>query len=160
MGIEKANIPEGKPKSGRPWKVKQKTLSSAQHRQGIVSHLSRTFEEKEKLRIDKERTLSLEREMKDEKKQKIREEKERREAQQKRRMENEFKNSVYQTLRPDKLKGMSKKQLRSVKKTAMNKNGQVELVDPFSGKGSSVGRGKGKNPPERKGKSHFTRGRR
>ena len=137
MVAEKPVIPEGRPKSGRVWKVKQKTRASAQNRRGVVAHMSRTFEEKERLRTEKDRVLSLERELKAEKKQKVLEEKERREAQQKRRMENEYKNSVYQTLRPEKLKGMSKKQLRMVKKTAMNKNGQIELVDPFSGKSAS-----------------------
>jgi hypothetical protein len=34
-------------------------------------------------------------------------------------------------LKPEKLKGMSKKQLRSVRKTAVNKFGQVELVNPW-----------------------------
>jgi rRNA-processing protein CGR1 len=133
----KAEIPEGRPKSGRVWKTKQKTRTSAQNRRGVVAHMAKTFEEKERLRTEKERVLSLERELKEEKRQKLVEEKARREAQQKRRMENEYKNSVYQTLKPEKLKGMSKKQLRMVKKTAMNKNGQIELVDPFSGKSGS-----------------------
>ena len=34
-------------------------------------------------------------------------------------------------IKPDKLKKMNKKQLRMVKKTAMNKNGQIELVNPY-----------------------------
>jgi hypothetical protein len=133
MGVEKM-IPEGRPKSGRTWKVKQKTRASTQNRQGVVAHMAKTFEEKERLRMEKERMLSYERELKEEKKQKIADEKTRRDEQQKRRMENEYKTSVYQTLRPEKLKGMSKKQLRMVKKTAMNKNGQVELVELYAGK--------------------------
>ena len=124
-------IPQGRPKSGRIWKLKQTMRFSSQQRQGVVSHLNNTFVEKERLRENRDRMLSLEREMKEAKKQEMREEKERREAQKKRRMENEYKNSVYQSLNPEKLKGMSKKQLRSVKKTAMNKNGQIELVNLF-----------------------------
>lgn len=46
-------------------------------------------------------------------------------------MANEYKNSVYQELKHETLKGMSKKQLRMVKKTAINKNGQVELVSLY-----------------------------
>ena len=46
-------------------------------------------------------------------------------------MANEYKNSVYQELKHETLKGMSKKQLRLVRKTAMNKNGQVELVNLY-----------------------------
>ena len=126
------HIPEGRPKSGRHWKLKQTTRFSFQQRQGVVSHLNKSFEEKELIREKKERMLALEREMKEDNKRKAIEEKQRREDQQKRRMENEYKNSVYQTLRPEKLKGMSKKQLRMVRKTAMNKNGQLELVNPWN----------------------------
>ena len=36
-------------------------------------------------------------------------------------------------LNPEKLKGMSKKQLRSVRKTSVNQFGQVELVSPYGG---------------------------
>ena len=125
-------IPEGRPKSGRTWKLKQTSRFSFQQRQGVVSHLNKSFEEKELIRAKKDRMLALEREMKEDNKRKAIEEKQRREDQQKRRMENEYKNSVYQTLRPEKLKGMSKKQLRMVRKTAMNKNGQLELVNPWN----------------------------
>jgi hypothetical protein len=125
-------IPDGRPKSGRHWKPKQTTRFSYQQRQGVVSHLNKSFEEKELIRVKRDRTLVLEREMRENNRQKAIEEKQRREDQQKRRMENEYKNSVYQTLRPEKLKGISKKQLRMVRKTAMNKNGQLELVNPWN----------------------------
>eukprot|EP01035_Chromulina_nebulosa_P016916 gene16916-22407_t len=46
-------------------------------------------------------------------------------------MANEYKNSLYQVINPSKLKTMSKKQLRLIKKTSVNKNGQVELVNPW-----------------------------
>ena len=127
-----SQIPEGRPKSGRLWKQKQTTRFSFQQRQGVVGHLNKSFEEKELIREKKDRMLALEREMKEDNKRKAIEEKQRREDQQKRRMANEYKNSVYQTLRPEKLKGMSKKQLRMVRKTAMNKNGQLELVNPWN----------------------------
>ena len=39
-------------------------------------------------------------------------------------------------LKPEKLKGMSKKQLRNVKKTTVNKFGQVELANLY-GDGSA-----------------------
>jgi phage-related minor tail protein len=93
-------IPEGRPKSGRFWKPKQKVRSSFQQKNGVLSHLRKTFEEKEALREKKERLLALERAMVEEKKQKKRDERERREERQKRRMANEYKNSVYQVVRP------------------------------------------------------------
>ena len=125
------SIPDGKPKSGRVWKIKQKFRSSVQQRSGVLSHLNKSFEEKQAIRAKKASILQLEREMKDEKKQKLLDAKIRREEQQKRRMANEYKNSVYQELKHETLKGMSKKQLRMVKKTAINKNGQVELVSLY-----------------------------
>lgn len=43
-------------------------------------------------------------------------------------------NSVSSVLQinPAKMKGMSKKQLRSIKKTSVNKFGQVQLVDVYN----------------------------
>lgn len=148
-----STIPEGRPKSGRVWKVKQKTRFSLQQRSGFLDNLNKSWEEKELIRKKKQQVLQLERDMKEEKRLKKIAERERREAQQKRRMENEYKNSVYQTvsigiqfliviltynyciqIKPEKLKGMSKKQLRTIRKTAMNKNGQIELVNPWERK--------------------------
>lgn len=68
-----------------------------------------------------------------EKKRKIAEEKEKALERKKRRAENEQKTVTYTALRPDKIKTMSKKQLRSVRKTSMNQEtGQIELVSPWS----------------------------
>eukprot|EP00128_Syssomonas_multiformis_P011505 Colp12_sorted_trinity150504_noHs@25236 len=126
-------IPDGLAKSGRVWKVKQNARSSAQLQKGVLSHLAKSFEQKEAERQAKKNVKELEREMIEEKKARILAEKTRREEQQKRRQENEYKNAVTQQLNPEKLKGMSKKQLRSVRKTSVNQFGQVELVNPYSG---------------------------
>jgi len=67
----KESVPEGKPKSGRVWKVKQTFRSSVQHRSGVLSHLNKTFEEREAIRAKKNSVLELEREMKEEKKQQL-----------------------------------------------------------------------------------------
>jgi len=136
-------IPEGKPKSGRVWKTKQQARFSTMTRTGMMSFLSTSHEQKQALRSAHQNMKDLEREMKEEKKNKLAEEKRRREEQQKRRMANEYKNSVYQVIKPETMKGMSKKQLRMVRKTAMNKNGQVELVNAW---------GSGAPPAGKKGK--------
>jgi hypothetical protein len=77
---------------------------------------------------------ALEKSMKEEKENKKQVEKARREEKQKRKMENEYKSSIYQEINPSKIKGMSKKQLRMIKKTSVNrKTGKIELVNPWSG---------------------------
>jgi hypothetical protein len=120
------------PKSGRFWKTKQRTRSSTQVRQGILSHLSKSFEAKQELKTKNDSAKSLEREIKEETKRKKLAEKQRRDERKQRIMENEMKSSSYQVINASKLKTMSKKQLRMIKKTSMNKNGKVELVSPWA----------------------------
>lgn len=123
-----APIPDGMPKSGRFWKSKQRTRSSAQVRKGILSHLSHTFEERQVKRSKENETKAVEREMKEETKAKILEKKAKAEERLKIRQANEFKSTSFQEIRPEKLKTMSKKQLRMIKKTVVNKAGQVTLL--------------------------------
>lgn len=127
----KETIPDGIPKSGRVWKVKQTSRASALLRTGLLQNQIKTLEEKQIIRNKKAAILQLEREMKEESKKKREIQKEKRLENNKRRMANEYKNTSYQALNPEKIKTMSKKQLRMVRKTSMNKNGQVELVNPW-----------------------------
>lgn len=134
--VEPGAIPDGKPKSGRVWKTKQHARFSTVNRSGMMSFLCKSREKKDAERSAHQQMKELEREMKEERKNKVAEEKRRREEQKQRRQANEYKNSVYQVIKPETMKGMSKKQLRMVRKTAVNKAGQVELVPAF---GSSAG---------------------
>jgi hypothetical protein len=126
------SIPDGMPKSGRVWKAKQTSRTSTQKRQGVLSHLQSTLEKRRKEKQDRDKVKALERAMKEETIAKREDEKTQREERQKRRMENEFKSSKYQNINAEKMKTMNKKQLRMIKKTRMNKNGVVELVDAYA----------------------------
>ena len=134
LGRPVVHIPEGRSKSGRVWKVKQTSRFSTIKRVGMMSHLCSTFEEKKSRREKYDNMKTLEREMQQEKKAMAEDAKQRREEQLKRKAANEYKNSVFQVVKAETMKGMSKKQLRMIRKTAINKHGQVELVNPFTGK--------------------------
>ena len=141
--VQLGEAPRGLPKSGRFWKNTQTKRFSSVTRQGVLSHMSKPFAVKQEQRVRQAQIKAIEAQMRDATKQAILEKKARREENQRRRMENEFKNSSYQSLNAEKIKGMSKKQLRQVKKTVMNKNGQVELVGLY---------GQASTPAARKGR--------
>ena len=104
MGIEKTTttlngaIPVGRAKSGRLWKAKQTERSSAQKRRGVLAHMAKTFEEKQKIREDKKAVQELENEMIEVKKQQKIDERLRREDKEKRKIANELKSSAYQNV--------------------------------------------------------------
>uniref|UniRef100_M4B5M6 Coiled-coil domain-containing protein 86 n=1 Tax=Hyaloperonospora arabidopsidis (strain Emoy2) TaxID=559515 RepID=M4B5M6_HYAAE len=124
--------PRGRPVSGRVWKKVQKTRFSSQ---GVKSAkvLSSTWDEKllkrAKLKDLKELQTDIKtrRQVERDAKRQARDEKE------KRRKENELKSASVQVLsRTHRLKTMSKKQLRNIKKTIVNKQGVVEYVPVYS----------------------------
>ena len=120
-------IPEGMPKSGRCWKSKQRTRSSSQIRKGVLGHMASTFEERQLKSSRATETKALEQEIKDKTKTLRVEKKELQQERAKRRQANELKNSSYQVIDPTKMKNMNKKQLRMIKKTIVNKDGQVSF---------------------------------
>jgi len=144
--VEKVEIPAGMPKSGRFWKPKQTKRFSAMKREGVLKFMSTSLAVKQANKRKEITARAVEAQMKDETKRKILEKKARTMDNQKRRMANEFKNASYQSINTEKLKGMSKKQLRQVKKTVMNKNGQVELVGMYNSATATT-------PASRKGKN-------
>jgi hypothetical protein len=89
-------IPDGAPKSGRIWKKKQTVRSSTSKRQGVLKHLSSTFEKRKLLVVKEKQVKDYEKELKDQTKQKKQNERLKREENQKRRMANEYKSVVTQ----------------------------------------------------------------
>jgi hypothetical protein len=130
-GAEQQHNMQGRAKSGRTWKKTETTRHSSQQRQGVVANLGKSLSVHMKEREKKKQIKALEMEMKNARLQKITEKKEKRAEQEKRRLANQYKSAVVANINPEKLKTMSKKQLRAVKKTSMNKNGQIELVNAY-----------------------------
>ena len=98
MVIAKQDIPDGVPKSGRVWKVKQRTRASAQLRTGLQKNLTKTYEERLLIKHRKQEVVIIERSMKEDAKQKRADALAKRAEKKKRLMEAEFKNTSYQAV--------------------------------------------------------------
>mmetsp|Transcript_8914 Transcript_8914/g.11815 ORF Transcript_8914/g.11815 Transcript_8914/m.11815 type:complete len:136 (-) Transcript_8914:360-767(-) len=123
---------QGRPVSGRVWKKPQKRASFkiTNSNKQLSSSWEKKMEERKKKELYKQRIA----EMKEQKRAEIEAKKKEKEEREARRQRNELKGTQYQLIhKTGKLKGMSKKQLRQIKKTQINrKTGELELVDAFS----------------------------
>ncbi|RHY56060.1 hypothetical protein DYB26_005032 [Aphanomyces astaci] len=125
---KKEEPPRGVPVSGRSWKKTQRSKNSMMTYKATKT-LSTTWDEKMAAKSKKKEMKDLEHEIANRKKQEKVDKRVAREEKEKRRIANEFKASTLQVIKKThKLKSMSKKQLRNIKKTRMNKNGEIELV--------------------------------
>ena len=123
--------------SGRCWKRRdQKRASTFMRNDGNGiggSGASSSWSEKQSRKRRREEVKQLENDLKEEKRQAKIEARRRREERAALRAANELKGTTMQTLsKTHKLKTMNKKQLRMIKKTAINaETGQLELVSPW-----------------------------
>ncbi|CAH0521376.1 unnamed protein product [Peronospora belbahrii] len=125
-------LPRGRPVSGRVWKKVQKTRFSGQGYTG-TKLLSSTWEEKMLKRTKLKELKALQEEIKNRRQSERDAKRQAREEKEKRRKENELKSAAVQVIsRTHRLKTMSKKQLRNIKKTIVNKQGVVEYVPVYS----------------------------
>ncbi|DAZ92570.1 TPA: hypothetical protein N0F65_012800 [Lagenidium giganteum] len=124
-------VPRGRAVSGRVWKKVQKTRFSSQTYKA-TKVLSTTWEEKMLKRAKLKELKELQAEIKNRRQAEKDEKKRAREERERRRAENELKSASVQVIsKTHKLKTMSKKQLRNVKKTIVNKQGVVEYVPVY-----------------------------
>lgn len=126
----------GRNASGRVWKGRQQSIRAVAQRTAGTKVLASSFQERQRRKAELQAVKDRERELHEAKQLRIEEEKAAKLEKERRRQANELKNTTYQTItKAHKLKTMSKKQLRQVKKTQLNqRTGEIELVSPW-GKG-------------------------
>lgn len=137
---ETKTVMKGRSVSGRSWKTRPQKRASLLMKTAFNGQ-TKTWEQRDQEKLAKKETMELQQELREERRQEKITKKERRLENEKRRAENEFKQAQRSVKQmnvnklPSKLKAMSKKQLRQVKKTRMNtKTGVVEYVGAFSKK--------------------------
>eukprot|EP00947_MAST-08B_sp_MAST-8B-sp1_P001557 g1557.t1 len=122
---------QGLPESGRNWKQRQPRRASATKTKHTKT-LSSTFEQKMLKKANLQRVKDYQNEIKEKRRAEIEDRRRRHEEQEKRKAENELKSTKFQIIRNgEKLKKMSKKKLRQVRKLQVNKHGVAEIVAPW-----------------------------
>ena len=138
MMSDPQNKIKGRNVSGRSWKVKPQKRATSLIKT-TFNNQSKSWERRQQERVLKQQAKELQQELRDERKNAKILKKERRLENEKRRAENEYQNQLKfaQTLNlnkvDSKLKAMSKKQLRQIKKTRINpKTGVTEFVPAYT----------------------------
>eukprot|EP00523_Entomoneis_sp_CCMP467_P002562 CAMPEP_0168743114 /NCGR_PEP_ID=MMETSP0724-20121128/13393_1 /TAXON_ID=265536 /ORGANISM="Amphiprora sp., Strain CCMP467" /LENGTH=163 /DNA_ID=CAMNT_0008790701 /DNA_START=32 /DNA_END=523 /DNA_ORIENTATION=- len=136
IALEKG-VTQGRNVSGRSWKTPSQNRASSL-KITKKNNQTKSWQKRQELKRLRQEQIALQKEIQEEKRQEAIRKKERRLENEKRRAENEFNNTqkAAQTLNYNtanlKLKTMSKKQLRQIKKTRLNtKTGVVEYVGAF-----------------------------
>lgn len=125
-------LPRSTPVGGRWWKPVQKKRFSAIKKKSTKAGVNMSWKRKLEERERRRQVKLLEQELKEAQKRKLEEEKEKRLEKRKRKAENTFKNMKLQPIKNlAKIKKMNKKQLRTVKRTAIDKDGNVTLVGAY-----------------------------
>eukprot|EP00568_Trieres_chinensis_P004471 CAMPEP_0183307376 /NCGR_PEP_ID=MMETSP0160_2-20130417/17296_1 /TAXON_ID=2839 ORGANISM="Odontella Sinensis, Strain Grunow 1884" /NCGR_SAMPLE_ID=MMETSP0160_2 /ASSEMBLY_ACC=CAM_ASM_000250 /LENGTH=180 /DNA_ID=CAMNT_0025470951 /DNA_START=55 /DNA_END=597 /DNA_ORIENTATION=- len=130
--------PKGRNVSGRSWKLRPQKRASSLVTKVATNNRSKSWQRKAEEREARRLALEREREMKEERRKAIVEKRDRRLENERRRAENEFKNAQRSAMvlgknADIKMRAMSKKQLRQIKKTRMNtKTGVIEYVPAYA----------------------------
>jgi len=117
-------------KSGRWWKATRTEPANAAIRRATPA-LSSSWARKQAERARQKEFKGQAREHRERQREEREAERKRRAERTKRRAENELKSTVVQPINPEKLKTMNKKQLRMVKKTRIDEDGNLRLVGAY-----------------------------
>lgn len=132
-GKSGGDAPSRVPASGRWWKPKQGERFSMVKIKPQKKTMSTSWKKKMDKRKRKQQMKEYERSLIEARQQRIEDQREARLERQKRKAANEFKSASVQVIKnPNKLKKMSKKQLRMIKKTKVDKDGNTVLVPAYS----------------------------
>mmetsp|Transcript_6495 Transcript_6495/g.7428 ORF Transcript_6495/g.7428 Transcript_6495/m.7428 type:complete len:162 (+) Transcript_6495:176-661(+) len=133
---EKLRKPRSTPASGRWWKPVQHQKASMGrlgHTKSRRKALQKSWNRKLEERRRRKEIKQMEEDLREMKRKEIEEEKEKRLEKQKRKAEAQFKNARLQVVKNSaKIKKMNKKQLRRLKKTVVDKDGNVRIVGAYA----------------------------
>ncbi|KAK8807622.1 hypothetical protein WA171_000575 [Blastocystis sp. BT1] len=131
---KKTVIPQGIGAAGKVWRKKHEQKFSLFATNGALQ-IKTSWQEKEERRKRLQRTKELEKSITERRIEEKRQRRQQIEERRARREQNEIKSMKVQTIRDtNKLKKMSKKQLKQIKKTRVDKNGNVEYVSAYAKK--------------------------
>ncbi|KNB46161.1 hypothetical protein JH06_1016 [Blastocystis sp. subtype 4] len=129
---KKTVIPQGIGAAGKVWRKKHEQKFSLFATNGALQ-IKTSWQEKEERRKRLQRTKELEKSITERRIEEKRQRRQQIEERRARREQNEIKSMKVQTIRDtNKLKKMSKKQLKQIKKTRVDKNGNVEYVSAYA----------------------------
>ena len=126
----------GAPESGRGWKTTQTVRSSSMKRPGVLGaggkgKQSNAFRASKGLKLARDTARGYAKNIADERKAELDAVKERRKAKRARKASHAASGSHLQAINPTKIKRMTKKQLRTIRKTQVDKEGNVQLVPAY-----------------------------
>lgn len=130
--LEAAAEPRGMNKSNRNWKSVKTEKGRACILRPMRKTLGSSWEKKQKIRLQNQENKEIQQALQDKRREQSDEARRNRVNKLKRKAENELKSSKIQVMsHPEKIKKMSKKQLKQVYKTRMGDDGVVRLVGAY-----------------------------
>ena len=132
QAMKKEDVHRGRNKSNRSWKSPRTEKASMAIYRPLKKTLGSTWEKKQADKLKLKEAKELQNEIVEKKREQVQKDLKRLAEKRKRKAENELRSAKVQVMsHPEKIKKMSKKQLRSVYKTRMGEDGVVRLVGAY-----------------------------